>query len=69
MKAIKDCNWEVMICEFPDYHWSASTDDDVGVNKAIRIFMSKFFKRKGNAIKNWYKFAELNDITNFKIVE
>lgn len=69
MKAIKDCNWEVMIFEFPDYHWTAMTDDDIGVNEAICIFVSKLFKRKGNAIKNWKKFAELNNITNFKIVE
>lgn len=65
MKALKDCKWLVVIQWDGTFHyWKARTKD-----YTVNIFFSKAFKISKSALKNWEKFAELNGITNYKIME
>lgn len=70
MKALKDCEWKVLIAKFfnSEYYWSADTDEqDSGIDLGSIISMN--YKSKTAAKKAWKKFAKLNGITNYKIEE
>lgn len=67
MKALKDCKWEVKIIDdFNEYYWCATTKDNNGTSSID--FYGNDCEREERAINHWRKFAELNGITNYKIL-
>ena len=75
MKAIKDCEWEVLISgsKKDGFKWAAYLEvddyDQIGIkgNSVIRQSHEKF-DNKNSCIKNWKDFAQLNEwkIWNYK---
>ena len=68
VKAIKDASWEVFIFnnEQQSYYWQARTIEKIMIFDN-RIKQNGFSSGKHNAIKNFIKFAKLNNITNYEI--
>ena len=76
MKALKNCKWEVVITtESSDTnYWKATTKSITGFTDEhdgtpLKEYWGKVFSNRKSAINNWKKFAELNGITNYKIVD
>jgi hypothetical protein len=68
MKALKDCQYEIEIFEIIDcYCFRAKSL--VGAGIVNYTWGRKNYKYKKCAINNWKKFAKLNGITKYKIIE
>lgn len=78
MKALKDCKWNVTVETYYDdrqmFSWKAETKSNIGITDEddvtpIRVLWGKNYVHRVDSINNWKKFAKLNGITNYKIVE
>lgn len=67
MKALKDCKWEVTISKGTlRFFWYAWIEQNAGMDN---FESDKYFNTKVRAKQHFEKFAKLNGITNYKIVE
>jgi hypothetical protein len=70
MKAIKDCEWKVSICNsnylgIKGYFWWANSKEITGIYGHQE---SIIVKSKKEAKHNWEKFAKINKIKKWKYV-
>jgi hypothetical protein len=73
MKAIKDARFIVTIvsegCDTcgRQFHWYVNVQDDIGLHKSVTFSGSFVANHKEEAIENWERFAELNNIKNWEV--
>ena len=70
MKAIKDCKWEVIINYvkwIKGFRWDCNISrNNIGIGN-YEFCSNRVFPTPRNAILHFKEFAELNNITNYKI--
>ena len=69
MKAIKDCKWEVEMCNIyvEGWCWYASASANTGLENLLESI--DYFETERRAINNFKRFAKLNGIENYSIKE
>ncbi len=67
MKAIKDCRWEITFGNTSCCYWEAYTPDNNGFSCFFES--QNIYKTNRGAENNWKRVAELNGITDWKVID